>query len=173
MKTYSFSIACRAVEDGRDYEEIVDALYEAGCDDALVMERAGAFVLEFDREAQSFAKALFSAFEAVCASQLTPLRVEPDPLVNASDIAERSGLTRQAVSNYVKRHRGADFPIPVARIDTQSPLWLWSDVTCWLQSTDKPPIDHSVTLFARWIDTANDILPGVIERFKQDRLNAH
>ncbi len=173
MKTYSFSIACLPIEDDRTNDEIVDALFEAGCDDALIVERAGAFVLEFDREAPTFARALFSALQAVCAVQLNPIRVEPDPLVSAADIASRSGLTRQAVSNYVKGLRGERFPVPVVRIDTTSPLWLWSDVTRWLRGTATPSVDQNETFFARWIETANHKLPGVIEHFKRDCAHTH
>ena len=174
MKTYSFAIACRPADEGRDRDEIVDALYEAGCDDALVMERAGAFVLEFDRESPTFAKALFSALQSVCQAGLLPLRIEPDPLVSAAEIAERTGLSRQAVTNYVKGQRGKGFPVPVARFDTASPLWRWLEVARWLQSAGKPKVDREATLFARWIDVANTVVvPGMIERAKRGHLHAH
>jgi len=173
MKTYSFTIACAPAENGRDNDEIVDALYEVGCDDALVVERAGAFILEFDRESTSFAKAIFSAFAAVCEVGLRPVRIEPDPLVSATDIAERSGLTRAAVSNYVKGNRGHGFPVPVARFDTTSPLWKWTEVMRWLQGNTQASINRDDVLFARWIDRANGVLPGVIQRFQRERQHVH
>jgi len=172
MKTYSFTIACAPAEGGRDSDQIVDALFEAGCDDALVVERAGAFIVEFDREAATFAKAIFTAFDAICQAGLRPVRIEPDPLVSATEIAERSGLTRAAISNYVKGTRGQGFPIPVARLDTTSPLWQWTEVMRWLQGNTQAPIKSDDILFARWIDRANGILPGVIQRFRREREHA-
>lgn len=172
MKTYSFTIACAPAEEGRDSDQIVDALYEAGCDDALVVERAGAFIVEFDREAATFAKAIFTAFDAICQAGLRPVRIEPDPLVSATEIAERSGLTRAAISLYVKGTRGHGFPVPVARLDTTSPLWQWTEVMRWLQDNTKAPIKIDDILFARWVDRANGILPGVIQRFRRGRQHA-
>jgi len=169
MKTYSFTVACAPAESGRDSDQIVDALYEAGCDDALVVERAGAFIVEFDREAATFAKAIFTAFDAICRAGLRPVRIEPDPLVSAAEIAERSGLTRAAISNYVKGARGQGFPIPAARLGTTSPLWQWTEVMRWLQGNTSAPIKSDDILFAHWIDRANDVLPGVIQRFRKER----
>ena len=37
-------------------------------------------------------------------------RIEPDHLVSLSEIAERSGLTRQAISLYTRAERGENFP---------------------------------------------------------------
>lgn len=173
MKTYSFTIACAPVEDGRESDDVVDALYEAGCDDALVVERAGAFVLEFDREAATFAKAIFTAFADVCRAGLCPVRIEPDPLVSSRDIAERAGLTRAAVTNYAKGTRGHGFPLPVARFDTSSPLWKWTEVSRWLRENAPDRIDRDAVLRAGWIDRANAILPGVVRKFRGEPRRVH
>jgi hypothetical protein len=172
MTTYSFIISCRPTDE-RDHDEIIDALFEAGCDDALVTERFGTFVVDFDREATTFAKAFFSAINAVCAAGLLPLRVGPDPLVNASEIAARANLTRQAVSNYVTGKRGSGFPTPFAQHDTPSPLWRWHDVACWLAALKTTQVNHNAILRAHWIDRANNVvLPKVIERAKRKAAHA-
>ena len=96
MAVYGIAISCRPAGSGRDDDEVVDALYEAGCDDALVVKRDGAFVVEFDREAANYAAAADSALRAVRAAGMTPLSVEPDPLDGPIDETERPGLARRA-----------------------------------------------------------------------------
>ena len=59
-------------------------------------------------------------------------RLEPDPLVNLSDMASRTGMTRAAMSQYSKGQRSRDFPAPVARVTSDSPLWDWATVAKWL-----------------------------------------
>jgi predicted DNA-binding transcriptional regulator AlpA len=83
-------------------------------------------------------------------------RVEPDYLVNLSDIAERSGLTRQAISLYTKAERGSGFPNPVARVTSNSPLWDWLEVTEWLHAQAK--IDREAVVEARIVKEANRFL---------------
>lgn len=45
--------------------EVLDALYEAGCDDALVGMRGGVAFADFCREADSFPNAMLSAIRDV------------------------------------------------------------------------------------------------------------
>lgn len=42
-------------------EEVLDAIYEAGCDDALLCQVDGCEKASFDREAETIADAVFSA----------------------------------------------------------------------------------------------------------------
>jgi len=46
-------------------EAIINALFEAGCDDATVGRTDGVQYIEFDREAESFSQAVFSAAQDV------------------------------------------------------------------------------------------------------------
>jgi len=39
----------------------------------------------------------------------------------------------------------------------------------WLQGNTQAPIKRDDILFARWIDRANGVLPGVIQRFREER----
>ena len=61
------------------------------------------------------------------------LHVEPDYLVNLTDIAARIGITKAAVSHYTSGNRSEGFPAPVARVTTESPLWDWVEVARWLR----------------------------------------
>lgn len=115
-----------------------DRLYEAGCDDALVGVVKGVVVLDFSREAKTFKDAVESAMRDVRKAGGRVTRIEPDSYASLSDIAERAGLTRQAVSLLVLGKRGSgDFPAPSMRVTTDSPLWDWVSVALWLSRHGK------------------------------------
>jgi hypothetical protein len=56
---YSFTVRVSGLSSDPDQYE--DALYKAGCDDALVAVIDGAIFLDFDREAPSFEEAVRAA----------------------------------------------------------------------------------------------------------------
>jgi predicted DNA-binding transcriptional regulator AlpA len=154
MKTYEFTIIASGLEpDAEGYE---DRFFSAGCDDATLSFQKGVIIVEFSREAVSFSKAVSSAYEGVLRTGAKVERIEPDHLVNLSDIAERSGLTRQAISLYTRAERSSGFPNPVARVTSNSPLWDWFEVTEWLHSAAK--IDREAVVKARIVKEANRFL---------------
>jgi predicted DNA-binding transcriptional regulator AlpA len=53
-------------------------------------------------------------------------------LVGVHEIAQRAGVTRDAVHKWRSRH-GAAFPRPVAEL-SQGPVWKWADIEKWLAS---------------------------------------
>jgi hypothetical protein len=136
-RTHNFTIIASGIST--EDSNFADPLFEAGCDDATVSIQKGLIVLEFDREARSFSGALLSAIVAVEASGAKVERIEPDYLVNASDIANRAKLGRAAISNYALGLRGKGFPHPVARVTTDSPLWDWVQVSRWMYDHRKIP----------------------------------
>ena len=131
--TYTFTL----VAEGADLTsgEIVDALYEAGCGDALFGSRGAVHFGEFDREAPSLAEAVVSAIQQMeSVAPLRVVRVEPDELVSATAIAERTGRTRESVRLLIEGRRGpSGFPSPVAWVDAKTRLWRWSDVVRWFR----------------------------------------
>jgi hypothetical protein len=132
-RVYSFSLVLQGASDLTP--EIADALYEAGCDDALVGSRDGVLFADFDREAPSSAEAILSAIRQVesAGAGLTVARVEPDELVSAAEIADRVGLNRETIRLYAVGLRGpGSFPPPVARLRGRSPLYRWTDMAPWL-----------------------------------------
>lgn len=56
------------------------------------------------------------------------------PLVGITEIAQRAGVLKPAVSNW--RRRYGSFPAPVAELHT-GPVWLWPSVEAWLIRTDR------------------------------------
>ncbi len=83
--------------DGSDLqsEPLIDALFEAGCDDATVGRADRVQYIDFDREAERLGKAIISAVrdvEQVDGVQVT--RVADAGLASVTDIPERLGGTR-------------------------------------------------------------------------------
>ncbi|HZW33022.1 MAG TPA: hypothetical protein VFF52_20065 [Isosphaeraceae bacterium] len=79
-------------------------------------------------------EAIVSAIEGIegAGLGLRVVRVEPDELVATGEIAQRAGLSREAVRLSAQGKRGpGGFPPPVAGRHQQSPLYRWSDVADW------------------------------------------
>ena len=151
MKIHEFAIIASGLDP--EAEDFEDRFFEAGCDDATLSFQKGVIIAEFARDAVSFSKAVTSAYEAVLRAGATVERVEPDYLVSLSEIAERSGKTRQAISLYTNGERGQGFPPPVARVTSNHPLWDWEQVAEWLVERDALPKEELVR--ARVVKEAN------------------
>lgn len=159
-KTYQFTLVLDGVDDTTPNLE--DALFEAGCDDALINYKNGTVYLDFDRESQNLEKAIISAIKAVESIHMDTtikiLSVAPEHLVTLSDIAERVSMTRQAISLYMLGARGmGSFPKPVLKISNKSPLWRWSTVAEWFYQQGNIK-DHSVIDHANIVEEINTAL---------------
>jgi hypothetical protein len=142
MKKYEFSIIASGLNpEAEDFEQ---RFFDAGCDDATVSFQKGHIIVDFAREAESISKAISSAVQNVEAAGARVDRVEPDPLVSLSDIAARTGLSRAAMTQYSKGQRSKDFPSPVARVTSDSPLWDWASVAKWLFQHEKLSRDEAI-----------------------------
>ena len=76
-------------------EPFIDALFEAGCDDATVGQVDGVQYVDFDREAESLGEAIISAVRDVeRVDGLQVVRVADAGLVSMTDIASRHPLRR-------------------------------------------------------------------------------
>ena len=114
-----------------------DAIYRAGCDDALLGERDGTLFLDFDRSAPSFRAAVLSAIADVqsASAGVAVARVEPDDLVTAAEIARRTGRSRESIRQLATGARGPGrFPAPIANLTARSPIWRWTAVQEWFKS---------------------------------------
>jgi hypothetical protein len=135
MAMHAFTIIATGLNPSdADFE---DRFFDAGCDDATISLQKGALILEFSREAKNFVHAVVSAVRDVLKAGATPERIEPDHLVSLADIAQRAGLSRAACSHFAKGDRGTNFPSPIVRVTTESPLWDWVAVSRWLYRRDK------------------------------------
>lgn len=131
--TWTFSLVVDGIE--APTSEAEDALFEAGCDDALLVVSQRSTSLDFDRVATTFEEAVLSALADVgrAGCGVTVLRVEPDDLVSAADIARRADVSREATRKWIDGARGGGgFPTPVASVG-RSPVWSWCEVAAWLK----------------------------------------
>jgi hypothetical protein len=151
MKTFEFSIIASGLDP--EAEDFADRFFDAGCDDATISFQKGHIIADFARETSSIIEALVSAVECVKAAGATVDRVEPDWLVSLADIASRTGMSRAAMTQYSKGQRGKNFPFPVARITSESPLWDWSVVAKWLFQHEK--ISRDAAIEAEAVRAAN------------------
>lgn len=135
MRTHSFTFVVEGVDP--EDEHLEDKFFDAGCDDATIALMRGMVAVCFDRRADRYVDAVLSAYENVRDAGASVVRFEPDFLVNATEIADRAGLSRAAISLYEKGERASGYPHPVARITTGHPLWDWVDVSRWLFSRGK------------------------------------
>jgi len=111
----------------------LDELYNAGLDDATFGAVDAVQYADVDREAPVLADAISSAIRDVeSVHGLRVVRVEPDDLVTAAEIAERLGRSRESVRLLVAGKRGRTrFPAPVSHLRSRNRLWRWSDVAAW------------------------------------------
>jgi hypothetical protein len=114
----------------------LDALYEAGCDDATFATDAGGVYAVFHRQASTPEQAVLSAIRSVegVGGSIRVVRVAvEDDWLTAAEIAERTGRSRQNIGQLVRGDRGpGGFPAPVARGGARSPLFSWVEVQGWL-----------------------------------------
>lgn len=133
MAVFDFTFVVEANPHADDFE---DRFIDAGCDDATFLILRGDIAISFDRASSNYKDAVFSAYEQITSTGATILRFEPDYWVSAAEIAERSGLTRQAISLYSKGTRREGFPSPSAKPLSSQPMWDWVDVSKWLVDQD-------------------------------------
>src|ERR1700728_3856350 len=103
---YEFTLILSGVTELN--RQVLDAFYEAGCDDALIGMRDGVAYAEFCRESDSFREAVLSAIGDVESAgvQATVEHIEPDEFVTMSEIARRLHITREGVRKRVAGERG-------------------------------------------------------------------
>src|SRR5450759_5662981 len=71
-------------------------------------------------------------------------------------MASRTGLSRSAMTNYSKGTRAKDFPAPVAKVTSESPLWDWATVARWMFENEK--LDKESAIEAEIVRQANEAI---------------
>ena len=134
MYTYDFTL----IVEGTDFvdDDIVNAAYEAGCDDALLGYTSGVPCADFAREASSLEEAALSAIaDLESVDGIEVIRIADAGLVSISDIAARTGRTGESVRLLVEGKRGpGGFPAPVTDPRRRHRLWNWPEVDRWFES---------------------------------------
>lgn len=143
MSDYEFTLKFRLPDADADPEQFVEALADAGCDDATIgIGQRGRIALDFVREADTALEAIASAIHAVRQAIPGAELVEASPdLVGLTDVADLVGCTRQ---NIRKLMLGNVATFPVAMHEGSQSLWHLSPVLAWFSETQKRPIDRSL-----------------------------
>ncbi len=133
MATFNFTL----IVEGPDLQadSAVDALFEAGCDDALAGRTDGVQYLDFDRESESLEDAVLSAVADIERVEgMEVARIADAGLASMADIAVRTGRTRESVRLLVSGERGpGGFPAPVTDPRSRYRLWRIFEVEQWMR----------------------------------------
>jgi len=133
-REHEFALVLTGISDFDD--NILEALLEAGCDDATVSLQHGKVSMDFTRTALSLKDAVVSAIRDVRRAGIGAdvLRVDDCNLVTQAEIGRRSGRSRQVIHQYYLGQRGpGGFPSPVCQISDNAPLWRWCEVAFWMR----------------------------------------
>lgn len=160
-------------------EAHIGVLFEAGVDDSTIGRVGSIQYLDFDREAETFADAVFSATESIEA--VVPgarvVHLEPDDLVTMSEIAERTGRSRESVRLLIGGDRGPGaFPAPATHFRTRQRMWRWQEVAVWFadqlaepQLVEEPGRARFITAFnagLQWRGVDKDLPSGDQQRLR-------
>src|SRR5437660_5119090 len=104
MEKHEFTLILHGFSELTD--DVEDRLFEAGCDDALLGVLDGTPFLDFTREASSLKDAILSAIRDVAKAGFEVVRIEPDDLVSAAEIARRAGRSRESIRQLRTAERG-------------------------------------------------------------------
>lgn len=124
MIEYEFTLTFTLPDTQNDPVQHLDALFDAGCDDAVVgTGTSGMISLAFNREADSASKAIESAIHDVMKAISGASLVEAKPdMVGLTDVAEILNCSRQNIRKYAIGY--PNFPRPA--ITGKFQLWhLW------------------------------------------------
>ena len=141
MNNYHFTVVVR---DARaNLSELEDKFFEAGCDDALLCSYNDTIYLEFDREADNAEQAVSSALNDIRSLGFHDLIVEEQGYSTLAEMAERAGMTRQALSLYAQNKRGdGNFPRPMYGLASKSAMYFWPEVATCLFNQGKLHKNH-------------------------------
>ena len=138
--------------------EVMNALFEAGCDDGTIALRSGRPYMAFsasaiDERRRSTRNRLFRS----AGIGADVLRVDYCNLVTQADIARKIGRSRQLVHQYMTGERGPGaFPMPACAITEKVPLWFWCEVAYWLWENNL--VKEDVLRDAQEVETINSVL---------------
>jgi hypothetical protein len=169
---FDFTLIYALPTDQPNAEEHLDALFEAGCDDALPgIGQPGHIALEFVREAKSASDALASAKDNVLAAipGAKLVSVQPD-IVGASEIADLADCTRQNVRKQLEKIH--DLPAPLYTASGHT-LWHLISLEYCLDQKTSLTIPRHVYEFSKIAMTANSEIQSSHIEAREKRKDAY
>lgn len=143
MNEYDFTLKFDLPSKGLDPSIFEDALFEAGCDDAIIgIGQLGRVALNFTREAQTAEEAVSSAISSVMKAIPEAKLIEATPdLVGLTDIADIIGCSRQNIRKVFISNMH-NFPTPVH--DGSSIIWHLAKVLPWFKTKGNYQVDDKL-----------------------------
>ena len=152
MNEYEFTLV---VLSDAEFEDVIEPLYESGCDDATICSRGGVMHLIFTRESTDFETAVLSAIANIetAGPMLRVKGLEPSDLVSLNEIASRLGYseeyTRELLTGVISSLDNP--PLPYTNVDYGDTIWSFKDVVSWLYDKeileDSDLLDRAVKTF--------------------------
>jgi hypothetical protein len=149
MNEFNFELAFKLYED-ENPEAYLDALFEAGCDDALVgIGNTGyidfKYTCEPDQLTQTLKDALCKIKKAIPHATLD--KVEPF-LLNSTELAYHLGFSKQNMRKYTRNESSIDRPFPTPAVPGKTSYWYLYEVASWFteNTTHKFERDHITAL---------------------------
>ena len=136
MPIYEFTLVVEGltVDDPHHHTR----LSSAGAPDAIVLQSDGATYAAFTRDAECASEGVRRAITEIHRAYPSArvLGLDQD-LVSVTDIAQRIGVTRQAIGHYVAGTRGpGGFPRPDGVVGNGQRIWRWALVHEWLRQAE-------------------------------------
>jgi predicted DNA-binding transcriptional regulator AlpA len=140
---YEFTLKFQIAKKETDFEQLIEALGNAGCTDALVgMDATGRLSLEFCREAESANQAVESAMTDAMSAIPTAIFVEIGPdFISLTDLARIIKTSRQNIRKIMLNNE--DFPLPVHDGNAAS-VWHLAPVLKWFSKTKQKQIKKEI-----------------------------
>jgi hypothetical protein len=143
MTDYRFLLTFTLPDRDASPEQYLDALYEAGCDDATIgVGRAGMIGLDFTRAAGNAEDALRSAIANVRSAIPGAALAQAGPdLAGLTEMAEIFDFSRQNMRKYAVGGAANRPAFPAPAIVGEPSLWHLAEVVAWLRlnTSVQPP----------------------------------
>ena len=135
MTTHTFTLIVEGPE--LQSQRLIDSVFEAGCDDALIGRSDGIQYADFDRDADTFEDAILGVIaEPKSIEGVRVARLADAGLVSMANIATRTGRTRESVRLLITGERGPSGfpPPPITDPRSRYRLWRTNEVDHWFRS---------------------------------------
>ena len=156
---YNFQLVLSGVHELSD--DLAEAIFMAFEGDANLSSRGGTVTVDFfeweftSDVVQELFGIVRKVKQAVSPFGADVVRVLPDDLVTAAEIAQKIGISREAVRLYAAGKRGDGmFPAPAhASASNRSVLWRWGEVLDWAMEyfgPDHPSVEEGTAEYRAW-----------------------
>lgn len=135
MNEYEFTLKFSLNKKDITEDQIIDILYNNGCDDALVgLGKKDRLAFNFIRESESAEKAIFSAILDIKKALPDAKLVEASPdFVGLTDVADILGFSRQYMRKIMEKYI-EEFPLPVHEGNLS--IWHLFNILDWVKKRD-------------------------------------